>query len=363
MESYNTKLKRSELPKDNPRYQPMYVGWSWKRNERLKSKIMKKNNWFQPGNEPRTNMGNQPSGRGRKSGMTGGQDAQVESVIFVPSTRGGILTRKLREREDELARLTGFSIKFQEAGGTQMLRMFSTNLGGGLHCGRKPCPPCDSSEESNRGDCRARNLVYESSCTLCNPSIRQEDTQVGRKGVYLGETSRSIHERSKEHQKDASDFSIKSHQVKHWMNTHPEENIQPPFRIKMIKRYRDCLSRQIGEALRIYYSKDQLLNSKNEYVQNCISRVVANEESWQRRERERKEEEEEEREKEMLERFRERKAPKADTQENELEGKASSLQEEYHPTLDPNELRIGGWIRKRREMYQLEGKAGKGHKN
>jgi hypothetical protein len=58
------------------------------------------------------------------------------------------------------------------------------------------------------------------------------------------------------------------------------------------------------------YSKDQLLNSKNEYVQNCISRVVANEESWQRRERERKEEEEEEREKGMLERFRERKAPK-----------------------------------------------------
>ena len=82
-------------------------------------------------------------------------------MIFVPSTRGGIITRKLREREDELARLTGFSIKFQKAGGTQMLRMFSTNLGGGLHCGRKPCPPCDSSEESNRGDCRARNLGWE----------------------------------------------------------------------------------------------------------------------------------------------------------------------------------------------------------
>ena len=89
----------------------------------------------------------------------------MESVIFVPSTRGGVLTRKLREREDELARLTGFSIKFQEARGTQMLRMFSINLGGGLHCGRKPCPPCDSSEESNRGNCRARNLVYKSSCS------------------------------------------------------------------------------------------------------------------------------------------------------------------------------------------------------
>ena len=95
----------------------------------------------------------------------------MKSVIFVPSTRGGILKRKLREREDELARLTGFSIKFQKAGGTQMLRMFSTNLSGGLHCGRKSCPPCDSIEENNRADCRARNLVYESSCT--HPSSRK----------------------------------------------------------------------------------------------------------------------------------------------------------------------------------------------
>jgi hypothetical protein len=75
------------------------------------------------------------------------EDAQVESVIFVPITRGGVLTRKLREREQELARLTGFGIKFQEASGTKMINMFSTNLGGGLHCGRKPCPPCDSNEE------------------------------------------------------------------------------------------------------------------------------------------------------------------------------------------------------------------------
>jgi hypothetical protein len=80
-------------------------------------------------------------------------------ILTTPSTRGGILTRKLREREDELARLTGFNIKFQEAGGTQMLRMFSTHLDGGLHCGRKPWPPCDSSEESNRGESRARTLV------------------------------------------------------------------------------------------------------------------------------------------------------------------------------------------------------------
>ena len=37
----------------------------------------------------------------------------------------------------------------------------------------------------------------------------------------------------KEDKKDAMDFSQKSHQVKHWMNTQPEEDTQPPFKIKI----------------------------------------------------------------------------------------------------------------------------------
>ena len=179
--------------------------------------------------------------------------------------------------------------------------------------------------------------------------------KAGRTGVYLGETSRTIHERAVEHLRDATSFSQKSHQVKHWMNSHPEEDAQPAFRIKTVQRYRDCLSRQIGEALKIYYSKDQLLNSKNEYVQNCISRVVANEESWERRERERREEEEEEKEKWRLERFREEKSGVHDRMEATVE--LSSLQEETDPNagVEKNITVLGGWIKKRRESVQLDG--------
>ena len=43
-----------------------------------------------------------------------------------------------------------------------MMRIFNTNLGKGLHYGRKPCPPCDSNKEGKREECRARNLVYKS---------------------------------------------------------------------------------------------------------------------------------------------------------------------------------------------------------
>jgi hypothetical protein len=41
--------------------------------------------------------------------------------------------------------------------------------------------------------------------------------------------------------------------------------------------HKDCLSRQIGEALRINYSKDVILNSKGEYLSNTISRLTIEE--------------------------------------------------------------------------------------
>ena len=162
--------------------------------------------------------------------------------------------RRLREREETLSNITGFGIKFQEAGGTHLLNMFDTNLGTCLHCARTPFPPSDTHSEG-RDDCRARNVVYKSVCLTCNTTTNKKDTQDGgaggREGVYVGDTSRSFHERAIEHYNDAKSFSQKSHQVKHWMISHPEEPIQPPFCIKK-KRYRDCLSRQIGEALQIF---------------------------------------------------------------------------------------------------------------
>ena len=129
--------------------------------------------------------------------------------------------------------------------------------------------------------------MFESVCLKCNPISRKKDTQQdgvarGREGVYVGETCRSLHERGIEHHNDARGFFQKSHQVKHWMISHPEEPIQPPFSIKILKRYREYLSRQIGE---IYYSNDHLINSKSEYVQNCISRISVCEETWERKEK------------------------------------------------------------------------------
>jgi hypothetical protein len=86
---------------------------------------------------------------------------------------------------------------------------------------------------------------------------------------------------------DASSFSKKSHIVKHWMLEHTEEMTPLQFAIRTVRKFTDCLSRQIAEALRIQYTSDRILNSKCEYLQ------TVNEEDWERKERERREEEEE----------------------------------------------------------------------
>ena len=37
------------------------------------------------------------------------------------------------------------------------------------------------------------------------------------KGIYVGESSRSLHERAKEHEADKRKLSEDSHQIKHWL--------------------------------------------------------------------------------------------------------------------------------------------------
>ena len=63
--------------------------------------------------------------------------AECSTVIFVPNTKIGKLVKKLREREEFMKELTGFGIKFQEAGGSQLRNSFSLELRKGKQCGRE----------------------------------------------------------------------------------------------------------------------------------------------------------------------------------------------------------------------------------
>ena len=258
----------------------------------------------------------------------GKKKVAVSTVIFIPNTKGGILLTKLKEKEETLSELTGFRVKYAEAAGTPLLNMFPTDQQT-PHCNRDNCPPCNGSEEERRQNCRTRNILYETSCIICNPSTRdhqhdptkatQPDGSVadpsssavkpaGRVGIYIGESSRSLHERSFEHLRDARSLDSSSHIVKHWMEEHPALGNIPPFRFKIKKTFKDCLTRQVNEAISIMISEDKLLNGKCDYLNNCIARVTVDEDALEKKRREFREMEEEKENTKKLEQFRKEKS-------------------------------------------------------
>ena len=128
--------------------------------------------------------------------------------------------------------------------------------------------------------CTRRSVVYENVCKTCNEGAgeKKELATVKEGSIYIGETSRSIFERSKEHWKDFQGRSDKSHILRHQGASHPGE--QPEFIMRTVKYYRTALSRQIGEAVRIAKrgGEGAILNSKSEFERCHIPRLVLEEE-------------------------------------------------------------------------------------
>ena len=97
--------------------------------------------------------------------------------------------------------------------------------------------------------------------------------------IYVGESGRSLHERSKEHQADFEAKSGDSHILKHWIAHHGGQG-KPAFKLEVVKYCRDTLSRQVGEAVRIQY-RGNTLNSKAGYNRSGLCRLVLPEkETW-----------------------------------------------------------------------------------
>ena len=89
--------------------------------------------------------------------------------------------------------------------------------------------------------------------------------------VYIGETSRNLYSRGIEHlslyEKDSPKSFLHNHQVE-------QHNSEPAdFDVKVIKSFKDPLSRQVTEAVLIKNHTGELLNSKSEFYQPHIVRV------------------------------------------------------------------------------------------
>ena len=136
------------------------------------------------------------------------------------------------------------------------------------------------------------NRDCESFCTICNP----EEEKIGQKdelrflkdvkGIYVGESSRSLYERTKEHVADREGLKEESHQVKHWLLDLRDLQEPPPFKFRLIGSFKDPMSRQLSEAVRIELRGSSILNSKSEFNRCRVPRLRVDLEGWKEEKRE-----------------------------------------------------------------------------
>ena len=103
-------------------------------------------------------------------------------------------------------------------------------------CGRKGCTTCHQGGE-NLPPCTKRSLVYESICVRCHPTASTKGDGGGNHdhpSVYVGETSKSIAERSAQHWRDYRDKKEDSHIYKHHQVHHGGEG-EPHFFFRVVK--------------------------------------------------------------------------------------------------------------------------------
>ena len=90
----------------------------------------------------------------------------------------------------------------------------------------------------------------------------------------MGESGENPYSRGLEHKQNLPDEKEDSPLWKHCTLEHNNEKVE--FSMKTLKGYKSCLDRQVNEAVRVTISKaDTLSNSKNEFHQTPIIRVVA----------------------------------------------------------------------------------------
>ena len=130
--------------------------------------------------------------------------------------------------------------------------------------------------------------------------IRKEKAEI-RRYSYIGETARSIFERSWEHNNNFAALSNDSYMLKHYIDKHDGEDLQKrKFVVRVIQFTRSSFERQILESVQLQHNQSQhiLLNSRSEYNRCAIPRLSSKlgEKEYKEYSAEEKEEEREERE-------------------------------------------------------------------
>ena len=222
---------------------PIHRPKDWDREERIINKKSKKYSWS------------------TKGGYT--------APILIPATPKSELLHLLGKVAEEEA-IPGLRLKVLETGGVTVKRSIQkSNPLASPGCTEDVCLACQRGRGEG-GPCRKSNVGYQMECMLCEDAATQSDDQSLRT-TYVGETSRNIYSRGKEHTYKYNAAHSDSFMWKHQQEAH---NCQPAaFKTRVTGSFQDCLTRQVDEGVAIRRCKTEVLNSKSEWHQPSLWKV------------------------------------------------------------------------------------------
>ena len=227
---YEKKVKESDEGGE-----PLNRGKDYKRIERVQQKKMKKKQW------------------NKKGGYS--------APIIVPATPHSELAKMLREVcNKETDKKLRFKI-VEKGGDTVERRLVKPNPMGSDDCGKEDCVVCK--QPGGGKMCHKCNINYHAKCEhkMCDSNNVK----------YLGESFRNMYSRGAEHERKRMKKDESSFMHRHDIETHPDD--PPNWSFKVIKSFRDPLSRQVSEAIHIKNHEGILLNSKSEFFQPPLVKI------------------------------------------------------------------------------------------
>ena len=236
-------VRKSELPPDHKDHKPLYWTKDYKRLQRKLTKFEAKSGWYRKSDDyPKVSWRSLLSfdWKGSKPIQLKVPGMDYTTVLQVPSSKGSVLLKEIAKIEPILAKSTGYHMKLVEKSGKPLLNLFSENpiL---TKCHREDCHPCKNKSVKGNSLCGLKNVVYEATCDLClNEHIA--DPTKANKGVYIGQTYRTLYERSLEHFGSLRRMESGSFMFKHWAIHHPSLPPPQPSILRLLNHLRTPLA-------------------------------------------------------------------------------------------------------------------------
>ena len=181
--------------------------------------------------------------------------------ICTPPTPNSELANSLKVIAESEAE-AGIRFRIVETGGRSVKSILQkSNPTANVGCEEEDCLPCRPGRGEG-GDCRRCGINYSVECQLCPD---------GQKAIYHGETARNLYTRGMDHEENFRARREKSFMLKHQTKEH--QGSPGSYTARMNASAKDCLNRQVGEAVHLRRSSAPTLNGKTEWHQPPLFRI------------------------------------------------------------------------------------------